>query len=84
MPTIQTLTIAIASIVMERCRLLDLLDTMDAAADEDEHLSEKVMDIDLALGELSSLYNQQAATERIYPAFELLIERATADYSATR
>lgn len=83
MPTlsIQTLMIAITSTVAARCRLLDRIAIVDAATDADEHLSESVMDIDHALGELSSLYSQQTANERIYPACEQLIEQAVSIYS---
>ena len=79
--SIQTLMIAIASTVAARCRLLDRIATVDAATDEDEHLSESVMDIDHALGELSSMYSQQTVDGHIYPSSEQLIEQAAAIYS---
>ena len=78
----QALMIAISSTVMERCRILDRIAAVSPDVDEDEHLSEHVMDIDMVLGELSGPYEAQIKTDRMYPEYEKLVE-STKQYYAS-
>ena len=65
--------IAISAVVMERCRLEDLIAVVSLEVDADEHLSEQVMD--MALGELSGPYEEQCKLDRMFPAFDALVEK---------
>lgn len=76
----QTLMLAISALVMERCRLEDLIAMVSPQIDEDEHLSEQVMDITLALGELSGPYEEQSKDDCMFPAFEALITKIKKHY----
>lgn len=67
-----TLFIAIRATAAERSRLLERIARESADVDEDEHLSEQVMDIDRALGELGTAYEAVRAGRPGYPSFEAL------------
>lgn len=73
----RTLMIAIAATVMERCRLLDRIAMVDAEVDADEHLSEQVMDIDRALGELAGPYSEGVMHDGLNPNYETLLASTT-------
>ena len=70
--SMSTLLIAIRATVIERARLLGRIAREPAAVDEDEHLSEQVMDIDRALGELGTAYEALRAGRKGDPSFEAL------------
>ncbi|MDB5865730.1 MAG: hypothetical protein JWO70_3536 [Betaproteobacteria bacterium] len=74
--SIQTLMIAISSTVAERSRVLARIAAVTPEIDEEEHLSERVMDIDRALGELGSAYESQRQGARRYPDYEALVASA--------
>ena len=74
--SIQTLMIAISSTVAERTRVLARIAVVSREVDEEEHLSERVMDIDRALGELGSAYETERKGARRYPDYETLVARA--------
>ncbi len=76
----QTLMIAISAVVMERCRLEDLIAVVTPEIDEDEHLSEQVMDMDMALGELSGPYEEHIKLDRMFPPFDALVEKMKKHY----
>lgn len=76
--------IAIRSTVMERCRLIDLIGTSDTEAIEDAHLSEQVMDIDKALGELAGLYVVASTEDNGYPDFDAVVLSAEQVWKSTR
>lgn len=80
----QALMIAISSTLMDRCRLLDRIAAVDPEVDHDEHLSEQVMDIDMALGELSSTYSARLQTEPMFPRFEELVANTQALWDSLR
>jgi hypothetical protein len=77
-----TLMIAITSTVMERCRLLARIAVVDPEVDDDEHLSEQVMDIDKALGELSGPYEEQIKIDRMFPPYDALVENTKKYYQS--
>ena len=72
MLSLSTLSLAIAAVVAERQRLLARLATVSADVDAEEHLSEAVMDIDRALGELGSAYESLQPTAAGYPDYATL------------
>ena len=55
-----------------RCSILDSLKTVTREQDEDEHLSERVLDIDQALDELADEYDALRGDSSSYPTFEKL------------
>lgn len=59
----QTLSLAIFSMVINRCRLQDRIERVSLEVDDEEHLSETVLDMDKALGELADLYDTVRRTE---------------------
>lgn len=80
----QALMIAISSTLMGRCRLLDRIAAVAPEVDHDEHLSEQVMDIDMALGELSSAYSARLQSEPMFPSFEELVTNTQALWDSLR
>lgn len=72
--------IAITAVVLERCRLIDKIGTVTPEVEEEERLSEQVMDIDAALGELAGPYQRQRLVERLYPDYEILIKSVEDQY----
>ena len=76
--------IAISAVVMERCRLEDLIAVVPPEVDEGEHLSEQVMGLDMALGELSGPYEEQCKLDRMFPAFDALVEKMKQHYALTK
>ncbi len=80
----QSLMIAISSVVMERCRLEDLIAVVSPEVDEDEHLSEQVMDMDMALGELSGSYEEQIKVDRMFPSYDALVEKVKKHYDLSK
>lgn len=80
----QALMIAISSTLMDRCRLLDRIAAVDAEVDQNEQLSEQVMDIDMALGELSSVYGARLQAEPMFPPFEELVTNTQALWDSLR
>lgn len=71
--SMSTMLIAIRATVAERTRLLGRIAGEAAVVDEDAHLSEQVMDIDRALGELGTAYEALRAGRKGDPSFEALI-----------
>lgn len=80
----QTLMIAISAVIMERCRLEDLIAVVSPEVDEDEHLSEQVMDMDMALGELSCPYEEHIKVDRMFPTYEALVEKMKQHYELSK
>ena len=78
--SIQALSLAIFSIVINRCRLLDRIDRVSIDVDYDEHLSETVLDLDKVLGELGSLYERLRLTEGRGYELETLYANAEEEY----
>lgn len=76
----RVLMIAITAVVLERCRLIDKIDTVTPEEEEEERLSEQVMDIDAALGELAGPYQRQRLEELLYPDYEELIGSVESHY----
>jgi hypothetical protein len=77
-----TLMIAISATVMERCRLLARIASVPPEVDDDEHLSEQVMDIDSVLGELSGPYEAQLETDRMFPDYDTLVANTKKHYES--
>lgn len=71
-PSISSLSIAIKAMAAERGRLLVRIESEGADVDEAERLSERVMDIDRALGELGTAYEALRSGRKGYPSFEAL------------
>lgn len=80
----QAVMMAIRSTVMERCRLIDLIQASDVETIDAEHWSEQVMDIDKALGELAGLYRTVSANDQGYPDFDTVVTNAEKAWSSTR
>jgi hypothetical protein len=80
----QAVMIAIRSTVIERCRLIDLIQASDIETIDEEHLSEEVMDIDKALGELAGLYVAASATDKGYPDFDTVVMNAEKTWNSMR
>jgi hypothetical protein len=76
--------IAITAVVLERCRLIDKIDTVTPEQEEEERLSEQVMDIDAALGELAGPYQRQRLGERLYPEYEELMKSVESNYGSEK
>ncbi|MCW7536747.1 hypothetical protein OOT46_02625 [Aquabacterium sp. A7-Y] len=70
--SMQCLAIAVSSVLNERERLLSRIQEISEDAEEEERLSERVMDIDRVLGELEEAYEDRRAEEPLYPSFEAL------------
>lgn len=70
--SLPTLALAITSTVAERQRLLARIAQVAPEVDADEHLSESVMDIDRALGELGSTYDALDPAAAGYPDYHAL------------
>lgn len=70
--SMSTLSMAIRATAAERSRLLERIAREPAEVDEDEHLSEQVMDMDRALGELGTAYEALRAGRPGYPSFDAL------------
>ena len=70
--SIRTLMMCIGALARERQGILDSLKTVTREQDEDEHLSERVLDIDQALDELADEYDALRGDSSSYPTFEKL------------
>ena len=68
--SIRTLMLSISALARERERILNILNSATRAQDQDEHLSEQVLDIDQALGELADDYEALRGNSSTYPPFE--------------
>jgi hypothetical protein len=75
--SLRTLMIAIGSMVADRERILLRIKKEGAETDEDEKLSELVMDIDNALNEIADLYEMQRKNAAGYPAYDDLVASVT-------
>ena len=71
--SIRTLMMSIGALARERAGILETLKTATRDQDEDEHLSEQVLDIDQALGELADEYESLRGDSSTYPPVETLI-----------
>ena len=78
--TKQTLSLAIFSMVINRCRLLATIDRVSLEVDNEEHLSETILDMDKALGELADLYDAARRVEGGGYDFNLLYANAEEEY----
>lgn len=70
--SIRTLMLSIGALARERAGLLETLKTATLEQDGDNHLSERVLDIDQALDELADEYEAMRADSQTYPTFERL------------
>ena len=73
--SMQTLMLAITALAHERERVLEQLNR-ESEADEEQHLSEQVMDIGVALGELADEYEARKGDSSKYPSYERLTGQA--------
>jgi hypothetical protein len=71
--SLSTLTLAIGSLIADREHLLERIATEPPEVDEDERLSEAVMDIDRALGEIADAYERQREGNPAYPDYDSLV-----------
>lgn len=69
--TMQTLMLAITALANERRRILERLE-QDPVTDDEEHLSEEVLDIGVALNELADEYEARKGDSLQYPSYERL------------
>lgn len=76
----RTLSLAIYSMVINRCRLLDRIEHVSAEVENEEHLSETVLDIDQALAELAHLYDAACRSEGGGLGYEKILANAEEDY----
>ena len=70
--SIKSLFIAVAAVLNEREGLLQRLEAVPPEVDEEERLSERVMDIEQALEELADAYEARRAEAPSYPDFATL------------
>ncbi len=82
--SVQTLSLALFSMVINRCRLLDRIERVSLEVDNDEHLSETVLDMDKALGELSDAYEAARRIEGGGYDFNTLFANAEEEYRQDR
>ena len=68
--SIRTLMLSIGALARERERIMNILNAATREQDQDDHLSEQVLDIDRALGELADDYEALRGTSSTYPPFE--------------
>lgn len=68
--TIRTLMLSIGALARQRDSLLNTLKTATREQDEDDPLSEQVLDIDQALGELADEYEAQRGDSSTHAPFE--------------
>ena len=61
--TVQTLSFAIFSMVFDRLRLIDRINSVTPEVEEEEHLADTLMEMDKALGELTDEYQQSRSEE---------------------
>ncbi|GLQ96153.1 hypothetical protein [Dyella mobilis] len=80
----QSLMLAISSMVLDRCRLLEQIQKVDADVDYDEHLSDQVFEIDKALNELSGFYSDSLKRGPMFPPYEQLVEAAESYWEEMR
>lgn len=76
----RTLSLAIYSMVINRCRLLDRIERVSSEVEDEEHLSETVLDIDQALAELAHLYDAACNLEGGGLGYDKIFANAEADY----
>ena len=69
----QTLMRAISAMAIEQELTTRRIEQGSVEEDEEEHLSEHVLDLQKALSELVGIYEHQRQNEPIYPAVEDLI-----------
>lgn len=70
----QTLMLSIAALAAEQELLTRRIELEPAEVDNEEHLSEHVLDIQKALGELAGIYENQRQTDTLYPSVGDLIK----------
>lgn len=70
--SIRTLMLSIGALARDRAGLLETLKTATLEQDSDDHLSERVLDIDQALDELADAYEALRGDSQTYPTFERL------------
>ena len=68
--SIRTLMLSIGALARQRDSILATLKTATREQDEDDHLSEQVLDIDQALGELADEYEARRGDSSTHPPFE--------------
>ncbi len=73
------LAMALYSMVINRCRLMDIIERVSPEQEAEEHLSEFVLDLDQAIGELSDAYAVLRNAEG-GPDFSTIFANAEADY----
>ena len=78
MPEISTNTLMLAIEAMARDTELTTrrMETEPAEVDEQEHLSEHVLDLQAALGELGGIYEKQRVEDPVLPSFDDLVASA--------
>lgn len=71
--SIETLMIAATAVAAERQRLVTLIAKTPPDEEAEQHLSEQVLDIDRALGELADVYEALRGGAARYPEFDALV-----------
>ncbi len=76
----EALSLAIFSTIINRCRLLDRIERVSLEVDNEEHLSEAVLDLDKALGELGTVYEEMRLREGGWYDYDTLHANALEEY----
>ncbi len=76
----RTLSLAIYSMIINRCRLLDRIERVSSEVENEEHLSETVLDIDQALGDLAHFYELACSVEGGGYGYDKIVANAEEDY----
>lgn len=78
--TVQTLSFAIFSMVFDRCRLIDRINSVSSEVEEDEHLADTLMEMDQSLSELAELYEESQRFEGGGYDFNTIYANAEEEY----
>lgn len=71
-----TLMMAIGALAREAEVMTQRVENTSAELDDEEHLSEYVLDLQRALSELSALYERQRVEHPTFPTLDKLMENA--------
>ena len=71
----KTLMLALQALVKDRAATVRRLDTEELDDDERDELSDRVLDLTTAMGDLADAYDAQRAEGPGYPTFDTILER---------
>ncbi len=78
--TVQTLSFSIFALVFDRFRLIDRINSVSSEVEEEEHLTDTLMNMDKSLSELAELYEEAQRIEGGGLAFDVIYANAEEEY----